>query len=118
MNGLLIPASLFIISSFRCQKYMLGKRLLDYLRADGGVFGSGLILLLGSLLSSSAVAIVDVNGQYFAEPDAALFSSISLDFSGASGNDQRSQVSIDSHSIWRGDRSTWLLIGSYQAAGS
>jgi len=118
MNGLLIPASFFIISIFRCQKYMLGKRLLDYLRSDGGVFRSGLVLLLGLLLSSSAAAIVDVNGQYFAEPDAALFSSISLDFSGASGNDQRSEVSIDSHSIWRRDRSTWLLIGSYQAAES
>ena len=78
---------------------MIGKRLQDYLKSDGRAFRSGLVLLLGLLLSSSAVAIVDVNGQYFAEPDAAMFSSFSLDFSGASGNDQRSDVSIDSHSI-------------------
>lgn len=97
---------------------MIGKRLLEYIKSDGFALRFGPVLFLGLLLSSPAAAIVDVNDQYFAEPDAAMFSALSVDFSGARGNDQRSEFGIDSHSIWRRKRSTWLLIGSYQTAES
>ncbi|MBT3427948.1 MAG: DUF481 domain-containing protein [Gammaproteobacteria bacterium] len=115
MKRLLIPFSLFMISIFVSQANMIVKNFPVY---ESMIWRLESVLLIGLLLSSSAWAIVDVNDQYFAEPDATVFSSLSFDLNGASGNDNRSSFGIDSHTLFRGDKSTWLLIGSYQAEQS
>lgn len=115
MKRLLIPFSLVMISVFESQTNMVVKCLLDYLKMKQC---HGLVLLISLLVSSPSWAIVDVNDQYFAEPDATVFSSLTFDLNGASGNDNRSAFGIDSHTLFRGENSTWLLIGSYQAEES
>ncbi len=115
MKRLLIPFSLFIISLFAFQINMMVKNFLGCVNLIRRVES---VLLMGLLVSSSAWAIVDVNDQYFAEPDATVFSSLSFDLNGASGNDSRSALGIDSHTLFRSEKATWLFIGSYQAEES
>jgi hypothetical protein len=76
-------------------------------------------LLLGlSFLPITALGIVDVHDEYYAAPEAATLSVVSVDFSGASGNDSRQSFSLEGHQLWRREDQTILLIGSYAKADS
>ena len=76
-------------------------------------------LLLGlSFLPLTALGIVDVHDEYYAAPEAATLSVVSVDFSGASGNDSRQSFSLEGHQLWRREDQTILLIGSYAKADS
>lgn len=63
-------------------------------------------------------AIVDVHEQYFAAPESSKLSSWSFDFSGATGNDDRQAISIETHNLLRGEQSTWLFVADYSRAES
>jgi len=68
--------------------------------------------------SFSAHAIVDVHEQYFASPDSSRLSSWSFDVSGATGNDDRQAISVETHNLLRRERSTWMLVANYAKAES
>ena len=68
--------------------------------------------------SAPSRAIVDVHEQYFAAPESSKLSSWSFDVSGATGNDDRQAVSIKTHNLLRGDKSTWLFVADYARAES
>lgn len=74
----------------------------------------GIALIWGA----PARAIVDVHEQYFAAPESSKLSSWSFDVSGATGNDDRQAVSIETHNLLRGDKSTWLFVADYSRAES
>ena len=74
-----------------------------------------MVLAMGS---TNARAIVDVQDEYYTAPDAAVLSVWSLDFSGASGNDARQTLAIETHNLWRFNDQTLMLIGSYARADS
>jgi len=74
------------------------------------------LLLWLPFLPFSALGIVDVHDEYYAAPEAATLSVISVDFSGASGNDSRQSFSVEGHQLWRREDQTILLIGSYAKA--
>ena len=66
--------------------------------------------------SAPSRAIVDVHEQYFAAPGSSKLSSWSFDISGATGNDDRQAVSIKTHNLLRGDKSTRLFGADYARA--
>ena len=76
------------------------------------------LLFCLSALPLTALGIVDVHDEYYAAPEAATLSVISVDFSGASGNDSRQSFSVEGHQLWRRENQTILLIGSYAKADS
>ena len=77
-----------------------------------------LLMLAVSMVASSALAIVDVHEQYFASPESSRLSSWSFDVSGATGNDDRQAISIETHNLLRRERSTWMLVANYAKAES
>ena len=52
------------------------------------------LLLCLPILPLTALGIVDVHDEYYAAPEAATLSVVSVDFSGASGNDSRQSFSL------------------------
>ena len=76
------------------------------------------LLLCLPILPLTALGIVDVHDEYYAAPEAATLSVVSVDFSGASGNDSRQSFSLEGHQLWRREDQTILLIGSYAKADS
>ena len=70
------------------------------------------------IFSAPVRAIVDVHEQYFAAPESSKLSSWSFDVSGATGNDDRQAVSIETHNLFRGEKSTWLFVADYARAES
>ena len=81
------------------------------------LFASCLLLCL-PILPLTTLGIVDVHDEYHAAPEAATLSVVSVDFSGASGNDSRQSFSLEGHQLWRRENQTILLIGSYAKADS
>jgi len=77
-----------------------------------------LLMAIFSLNPALSWAIVDVHDQYYAAPEAEVLSAWSFDFSGASGNDTRQDLSVEMHNLWRTEKSTWMLIGRYARADS
>ena len=76
------------------------------------------LLLVLPFIPLTALGIVDVHDEYYAAPEAATLSVVSVDFSGASGNDSRQSFSLEGHQLWRRPGQTILLIGSYAKADS
>ena len=70
------------------------------------------------IFSEPVRAIVDVHEQYFAAPESSKLSSWSFDLSGATGNDDRQAISIETHNLLRGYKSTWLFVADYARAES
>ncbi len=69
------------------------------------------LLLLFVLISFPAhAAIVDVQDQFFSNPESNVFSVFDLDLAGASGNKDQKSFTFAAHNILRRGPSTWLFV--------
>lgn len=69
------------------------------------------VLLL--FITVPAYSIVDVQDQYFSNPDAEYFSVFEFDLAGASGNKDEQSFNIATHNVLRRDSSTWLFVADW-----
>ena len=68
------------------------------------------LFLLLALISYPVHAIVDVQDQFFSNPDVNAFSVFELDLAGASGNKDEKSFTFATHNILRRGPSTWLFV--------
>lgn len=76
------------------------------------------LAIVAILWSPPSQGIVDVHEQYFAAPESSKLSSWSFDLSGATGNDDRQAISIETHNLLRDENRTWLFVANYSKAES
>ncbi len=62
--------------------------------------------------TAPAAAIVDVQDEFYANPESNAFTAVSFDFEGDSGNQEQSEMALEVHSVLRRGNSTWLFIGA------
>jgi hypothetical protein len=68
------------------------------------------------LLSGPVHAIVDVHDEYYSNSGAERFSVFGFDFSGATGNKEVHDFSLENHTMLRGNDSTILFVGEVEFA--
>ena len=66
--------------------------------------------LFSVLVSIPVHAIVDVQDQFFSNPESNTFSVLELDLAGASGNKDEKSFTLATHNILRRGPSTWLFV--------
>lgn len=58
-------------------------------------------------------AIVDVQDQFFSNPEVNALSVFALDFSGSAGNKDQKSFNLTTHNVLRRDPSTWLFVADW-----
>jgi hypothetical protein len=64
------------------------------------------------VISTPALAIVDVHDEYFARPELQAFSVFDFSFNGATGNKEEVDFELDTHTIVRQLTTTWMLVAA------
>ena len=72
-----------------------------------------LLLILIVFVSVPAHAIVDVQDQFFSNPEVDAFSVFALDFAGSAGNKDEQSFDFTTHNVLRREPSTWLFVADW-----
>jgi hypothetical protein len=71
------------------------------------------LIVLLILIPVPVYAIVDVQDQFFSNPEVNAFSVFALDFAGSAGNKDEQSFNLTSHNVLRRDPSTWLFVADW-----